>query len=94
MIRSYEIGQRQSISLSFTIPQNEEVVEFVCHHKLFHGLDHSQVAILGAASPQLQSCSSGGNDNHVCCWVSAKDHVKPVIRPHVPARMVDLRLYM
>ena len=47
--------------LSLIIPLNEEVVELVGHHKLFHGLDHLSVANLGAASPQLQSCSSGGN---------------------------------
>ena len=29
-------------------------------------------------------------DNHVCCWVRVKDHVKPVRRPLVPARMADL----
>ena len=52
---------RESISLPLIIPLNEEVVEFVGHHKLFHGLDHLPVAILVAASPQLQSCSSGGN---------------------------------
>ena len=61
MIRSSEMGQRESISLSLIIPLNEEVVELVGHHKLFHGLDHLSVAILGAASPQLQSCSSGRN---------------------------------
>ena len=33
-------------------------------------------------------------DNHVCCWVRAKNHVKPVISPHVPARMPNLGLYM
>ena len=33
-------------------------------------------------------------DSHVCCWVRFKVHVKPVIRPHVPARMADLGLYM
>ena len=43
------------------IPLNEEMVELVGHHKLFHGLHHLPVAILGAASSQLQSCSSGGN---------------------------------
>ena len=61
MIRSSQMGQRESISLLLIIPPNEEVVEFVGHHKLFHGLDHLPVAILGAASLQLQSCSSGGN---------------------------------
>ena len=61
MISSSEMGQRESISLPLIIPLNEEVVEFVGHHKLFRGLDHLPVAILGAASPQLQSCSSGGN---------------------------------
>ena len=61
MIRSSEMGQRESISLSLIIPLKEEVVELVGHHKLFHGLDHLSVAILGAASPQLQSCNSGGN---------------------------------
>ena len=61
MISSSEMGQRESISLPLIIPLNEEVVEFVGHHKLFHGLDHLPVAILGAASPQFQSYSSGGN---------------------------------
>ena len=61
MISSSEMGQRESISLPLIIPPNEQVVEFVGHHKLFHGLDHLPVAILGAASPQFQSCSSGGN---------------------------------
>ena len=51
----------EKISLPLIIPLNEEVVEFVGHHKLFHGLDHLPDAILGAASPQFQSCSSGGN---------------------------------
>ena len=59
MISSSEMGQRESISLPLIIPPNEQVVEFVGHHKLFRGLDHLPVAILGAASPQLQSCSSG-----------------------------------
>ena len=59
MISSSEMGQRESISLPLIIPLNEEVVEFVGHHKLFRGLDHLPVAFLGAASPQLQSCSSG-----------------------------------
>ena len=61
MIRSSEMGQRETISLPFIIPSNEEVVELVGHHKLFEGLDHLPIAILGAASPQLQLCSSGGN---------------------------------
>ena len=30
---------------------NEEMVELVGYHKLFHGLDHPPVAILEAASP-------------------------------------------
>ena len=60
-MRSSEMGQRESISLSLIIPLNEEVVELVGHYKLFHDLDHLSVAILGAASSQLQSCSSGGN---------------------------------
>ena len=55
------MGQKESISLSLIIPLNEDVVELVGHHKFFHGLDHLPVAILEAASPQLQSCSSGGN---------------------------------
>ena len=61
MISSSEMGQRESISLPLIIPLNEEVVEFVGHHILFHGIDNLPVYILGAASPQLQSCSSGGN---------------------------------
>ena len=61
MIRISEMAQRESTSLSLIIPLNEEVVEFVGHHNLFHGIDHLPVYILGAASPQLQSCSSGGN---------------------------------
>ena len=60
-IRPSEIRWRESISLPLIIPLNEEVVELVGHHKLLHGLDHLPVAILGAASPQHQSCSSGGN---------------------------------
>ena len=55
------MGWRESISLPLRIPLNEEVVESVDHHEIFHGLDHPPVAILGAAFPQLQSCSSGGN---------------------------------
>ena len=43
------------------IPLNEEVVELVGHHQISHGLDHPPAAILGATSPQFQSCSSGGN---------------------------------
>ena len=61
VISLYEMGWIESILLPLIIPLNEEVVEFVGHHKLFHGLDHLPVAILGAASPQLQSCSSGEN---------------------------------
>ena len=61
MIRISEMAQRESTSLSLIIPLNEEVVELVGHHKFFHGLDHLLVAILGSASPQLQSCSFGGN---------------------------------
>ena len=26
----------------------------------------------------------------MCCWVRAQEDAKPVIRPHVPARMADL----
>ena len=61
MIRSSEMGQRETISLPLMLPLNEEVVELVGHHKLFNGLDHLPVSFLGAASPQLPSCSSGGN---------------------------------
>ena len=61
MISSSEMGQRESISLPLIIPLNEDVVELVGHHKLFHGLDYLPVTFLGAVSPQLQSCSSGGN---------------------------------
>ena len=61
MIRISEMAQRESTSLSLIIPLNEEVVEFVGHHKLFHGLDHLPVAVLGAASSQLQACNSTGN---------------------------------
>ena len=61
MISAYETGWRESISLSLIIPLNEEVAELVGHHKLFHGLDHRPGIIFRAASPQLQSCSSGGN---------------------------------
>ena len=94
LIRLSEMGWRESILLPLLIPLNEEVVEFVGHHNLFHVIDHLPVYILGAASPQLQSCSSGGNWQHMSLWVRAKDHEKPVIRPHVPARMPDLGLYM
>ena len=59
--RSSEVGRRESISLPLRIPLNEEVVELEGHHKHFHGLDHPPAGILGVASPQLQSCSSGGN---------------------------------
>ena len=55
------MGQRETISLPLMLPLNEEVVELVGHHKLFHGLEYLPVAILEAASPQLQSCSSGSN---------------------------------
>ena len=61
VISTSEMGQRVSISLPLRIPLNEEVVELVGHHKHSHGLDHPPVAILGAASPKLQSWSSGGN---------------------------------
>ena len=61
MISSSEMGQRESISLPLIIPPNEQVVEFVGHHKLFYGIDYLPVTFLGAASPQLQSYSSGGN---------------------------------
>ena len=43
------------------VPLNEEVVELVGHHKLFHGLDYLPVTFFGSASPQLQAYSSGGN---------------------------------
>ena len=43
----------EKILLPLIIPLNEEVVEFVGHHKLFHGLDHLPVAVLGATSLQL-----------------------------------------
>ena len=43
----------EKISLPLISPLNEEVVELVCHHKLFHGLDHLPVAVLGATSLQL-----------------------------------------
>ena len=68
VIRSSEMGWRESISLLLIIPLNEEVVELVGHHKLFHGLEYLPVIILGAASPQLQSCSSGGNWQS-CVWL-------------------------
>ena len=45
----------ESITLPLRIPLNEEVVELVGHHELFHGLGHPPVTILGASSPQLQS---------------------------------------
>ena len=61
MISSSEMGQRESISLLLISPPNEEVVEFVGHHKLFLGLDHLPVTVLRAASPQLKSCISGGH---------------------------------
>ena len=61
VISSSEMGWREYISLPLIIPLNEEVVELVGHHKLFHGLDYLPIAILGAVSPQLQSYSSGGN---------------------------------
>ena len=61
VIRSSEMGQRETISLPLMLPLNEEVVELVGHHKLFQGLYHLTVTILRAASPQLQLCSSGGN---------------------------------
>ena len=60
-IRSSEMGWREFISLPLIIPLNEEMVELVGHHKLFHGLDHPPGIILGAVSPQFQSCTSGGN---------------------------------
>ena len=61
VIRSSEMWWRESISLPLRILLNEEVVELVGQQELFHGLDHPPVTVLGAASPQLQSCSSGGN---------------------------------
>jgi len=51
MTRSYEMGRRESISFPLIIFLNEDVVELLGHDKLFHGLDHLPVAILGAASP-------------------------------------------
>ena len=58
---SSEMGWRESISLPIIIPLSEEVVELMGYHKLFRGQDYLPVSFFGAASPQLQSCSSGGN---------------------------------
>ena len=69
-------------------------MELVGHHKLFHDLDISQSLYLGLPLPSFSYVVLEETDNHVCCLVRAKDHVKPVIRPHVPARMADLGLYM
>ena len=49
---------------------------------------------LGLPLPSFSHVVLEEIDNHVCGWVRNKDHVKPVIRPHVPARMADLELYM
>ena len=46
-----EMGQRETISLPFIIPLNEEVVELVGHHKLIHGLDYLPVTFGGCLSP-------------------------------------------
>ena len=54
-------GTKRVYFITPIIPLNEEGVELVGHHKLFEGLDHLPIAILGGASPQLQLCSSGGN---------------------------------
>ena len=73
---------------------NEEVMNLVGHHKLFYGIDYLPVTFLGAASPQLQSYSSGGNWQSCVLLVRPQDHSKPVIQPHRPARRADLWLYM
>ena len=93
MIRSSEMRRRESISLPLIIPLNEEVVKLVGHHQPFHGLDYLPVTFFEAVSPSFSHVVLEEIDNHVCCWVRAKDHVKPVIRPHVPAMMADLGLY-
>ena len=49
---------------------------------------------LGLPLPSFSHVVLEETNNHVCFLVRAKDHVKPVIRPHVPARMADLVLYM
>ena len=64
------------------------------HHKLFHGLDHSQALSLGLPLLNFSHVGLEETDNHACGWVRARDHVKPVIRPHVSARMTDTGLYM
>ena len=51
VIRSSEMWWRESISLPLRSALNEEVVEFMGHHELFHGLDHPLGAILGTAAP-------------------------------------------
>ena len=61
VISSSALGWRESISLPLIISLYEEVVELVGHHKLFRGLYYLPVTFFGVASPQLQSCSSGGN---------------------------------
>ena len=45
---------------------------------------------LGLPLPSFSHVVLEEIDNHVCCWVRVKDHVKPVRRPLVPARMADL----
>ena len=89
-----EMGQRETISLPLIIPLNEEVVESVGHHKLFHVLDHLPVTFFGPPLPSFSHVVLEGIDNHVCCWVRPQEHVKPVIGPHGPARMTDLGLHM
>ena len=89
-----EMGQRETISLPLIIPLNEEVVESVGHHKLFHVLDHLPVTFFGPPLPSFSHVVLEGIDNHVCCWVRPQEHVKPVIGPHGPARMADLGLHM
>ena len=56
-----EMGWREPISLPLIVPLNEEMVELVSYHKLFHDLDYLPVTFFGSASPQLQAYSSGGN---------------------------------
>ena len=93
VISSSEMGWRESISLPLIIPLNEEMVELVGHHNHFHGRDYLPVTFFGAASPQLQSWSSGGNWQSCVLlgqgqWPCKANHKTPW-----PCSMAELGLY-
>ena len=69
-------------------------MEFVGHHKLFHGLDHSQALSLGLPLLSFSHVVLEEIDNHVYFWVRVNDHVIPIIGQHDSAMIADLGLYM